>query len=143
MVSFLGLMDTVKLKPKVKSDSKELQMTQYMLKMLTILTNILVTNLANLELQHPDEIHVSSFISQVVNSLTQKRCPDIKLGLNALSAAIQTASVGDSDEKNASNYGCSLLKELAFKFLTYAQDEVPDQRLRYLLLAEYATIIKQ
>ena len=70
MVGFLGLMDTVKLKPKVKSDSKELQMTQYMIKMLTILTNILVTNLANLELQHPDEINnVSSFIGKVVDSL--------------------------------------------------------------------------
>lgn len=51
MVSFLGLMDTVKLKPQVKPEMKELQMTQYMLKMLTILTNILVTNLAGLELQ--------------------------------------------------------------------------------------------
>ena len=48
MVSFLGLMDTVKLKPQVKPEIKELQMTQYMLKMLTILTNILVTNLAGL-----------------------------------------------------------------------------------------------
>ena len=51
MVSFLGLMDTVKLKPKVKQENKELQMTKYMLKMLTILTNILVTNLSSLELQ--------------------------------------------------------------------------------------------
>ena len=46
-------------------------------------------------------------------------------------------------EKKACNYGCSLLKELAFKFLTYAQDEVSDKKLRYLLLSEYATIIKQ
>ena len=46
MVSFLGLMDTIKLKPKLTQiSSKELAMTQYMLKMLTILTNILVSNL--------------------------------------------------------------------------------------------------
>ena len=47
MVSFLGLMDTVKLKPNV-THTRELMMTQYMLKMLTILTNILVSNLVAL-----------------------------------------------------------------------------------------------
>lgn len=46
MVSFLGLMDTIKLKPKRQAPlSKDLAMTQYMLKMLTIMTNILVGNL--------------------------------------------------------------------------------------------------
>ena len=50
MVSFLGLMDTIKLKPKVQQ-TKELIMTQYMLKMLTILTNILVSNLIQLGMQ--------------------------------------------------------------------------------------------
>ena len=77
-----------------------------------------------------------------MTSLTQKRCPDIQLSLNALSSAIPLVEENDSIEKKAFNYGCSLLKELAFKFLTYAQDEVTDKPLKYLLLAEYATIIK-
>ena len=47
----------------------------------------------------------------------------------------------DGVEKNAFSYGCSLLKELAFKFITYAQDEVSDESLKYLLLSEYAKII--
>ena len=52
MVSFLGLMDTIKLKPKranVTSNNKDVAMTQYMLKMLTILSNILVGNLIALQ----------------------------------------------------------------------------------------------
>ena len=49
MVSFLGLMDTIKLKPtKSTGITKELMMTQYMLKLLTILTNKLVSNLITL-----------------------------------------------------------------------------------------------
>ena len=47
----------------------------------------------------------------------------------------------DGVEKNAFSYGCSLLKELAFKFITYTQDEVADESLKYLLLSEYAKII--
>lgn len=59
MASFLGLMDTIKLNKspimaasgsqKLSSGNRELIMTQYMLKMLTILTNILVGNLITLE----------------------------------------------------------------------------------------------
>lgn len=139
MVSFLGLMDTIKFKPKVER-SKELIMTQYMLKMLTILTNILVSNLIELG-QKSRDLDVPGFINELVASLTQKRCPQIKLSLNALSGALVDAQESDCIEKKAFNYGCSLLKELAFKFLTYTQDEVTDTMLKTLLLAEYATII--
>ena len=50
MVSFLGLMDTIKLQRGL-NHSQEVVMAQYMLKMLTIFTNILVTNLIDLQLQ--------------------------------------------------------------------------------------------
>ena len=55
MVSFLGLMDTIKLKPKqaaASSSNKDVAMTQYMLKLLTILSNILVGNLIALQSKH-------------------------------------------------------------------------------------------
>ena len=63
------------------------------------------------------------------------------MSLNALSEFIPSSSATDSVEKSAISYGCSLLKELAFKFLTYTQDVVLDNSLKRLLLAEYATII--
>ena len=149
MVSFLGLMDTIKLKPKATQTSRELSMTQYMLKMLTILTNILVSNLIALSVKSPAQ-DVTAYIGELLACLTQKQCSEIKLRLNSLDQLIpradkKTAGEGsDQDtvvEMNALSYGCSLLKELAFKFLTYAQDEVADPSLRILLLREYATII--
>jgi len=55
MSSFLGLVHTIRLNPikkeeqkKVQSQSQELIMTQYLLKLLTILTNILCKNLIKL-----------------------------------------------------------------------------------------------
>lgn len=42
---------------------------------------------------------------------------------------IPQSSAQDSINKNAFSYGCSLLKEFAFKFLTYAFDEVSDKKL--------------
>jgi len=55
MSSFLGLVHTIRLNPikneekkKVQSQSSELIMTQYLLKLLTILTNILCKNLIKL-----------------------------------------------------------------------------------------------
>lgn len=55
----MGLMDTVKLKPKV-THTRELMMTQYMLKMLTIITNILVSHLIALKQK---DLDASGFIS--------------------------------------------------------------------------------
>lgn len=141
MVSFLGLMDTIKLKPKATQTSRELSMTQYMLKMLTILTNILVSNLIALSVRSPAQ-DVTAYIGELLACLTQKQCSEIKLRLNSLDQAIPRADSSNvAVEINALSYGCSLLKELAFKFLTYAQDEVADPSLRILLLREYATII--
>ena len=113
-------------------------MTQYMLKMLTILTNILVTNLIAI---NSDSSVVGGFIDQVVVCLTQSACPKIRARLNELDSVIPKAKAQDSVEAIATSYGCSLLKELAFKFLTYTQDEVGDVSLRRLLLSEFATII--
>lgn len=66
MVSFLGLMDTIKLKPKQaapSSSNKDVAMTQYMLKLLTILSNILVGNLIILQSKHPKQIEVAADLS--------------------------------------------------------------------------------
>jgi len=50
MVDFLSLMHSITLKTKQKlNQRKELIMTQYMLKLLTILTNVLVSNLQILD----------------------------------------------------------------------------------------------
>ena len=89
MVSFLGLMDTIKLKPKLNQVvNKDLVMTQYMLKMLTILTNILVTNLIAI---NSDSSVVGAFIDQVVVCLTQSACPKIRARLNELDSVIPKA----------------------------------------------------
>lgn len=144
MVSFLGLMDTIRLKPKQQEPlNKDLAMTQYMLKMLTIMTNILVGNLIALQTQaQAGAIDVHTFVDSLVVCLTQPACKEIRTKLNDLDVAIPQSVSQDSVEKNALSYGCSLLKELAFKFLTYTQDEVSDLTLRRLLLSEFATIIK-
>ena len=72
----------------------------------------------------------------------QSQCKLIRKEINALNQVIVASSAQDSLERKAASYGLALLKELAFRFLTIAQDEVSDQTLRYLLLKEYATIIK-
>jgi hypothetical protein len=52
MTQFLGLMHTVALEPTaVKTYPRHIVMTQYLLKLLTILSNILVTNLLSLDAQ--------------------------------------------------------------------------------------------
>ncbi len=76
MVSFLGLMDTIKLKPKVTEvGNKELMMTQYMLKMLTILTNILVSNLISLQTKQSNDeapLDAIGFIEKLIESFGNK-----------------------------------------------------------------------
>ena len=85
-------------------------MTQYMLKMLTIMTNILVTNLIELQSkQQSSTREVSAFIEHVYSCLTQKKgCKDIKSMLSSDTAFddIPTSNVGDSIERNAISYGC-------------------------------------
>jgi len=81
-------------------------MTQYMLKLLTILTNILISNL-----QIIDKEVTNRLVGQVMTAL--KKSPE----------AIQTVKLPDvSDE--ALFVGLSLLKELSFKFITYTCSDV-------------------
>lgn len=106
-----------------------------MLKLLAILTNILVSNLLALKSHGHDP---TPFIRLLVESLSRENCAEIKLQLNSLAHQIPcSTAIEDSLEKNAMSYGCSLLKELAFKFLTYTQDEVSHVALKRLLLSEY------
>jgi len=51
-------------------------MTQYMLKLLAILTNIIVSNLFALK---SDGLDPTNYIRQLVDSLRQGQCVDIKL----------------------------------------------------------------
>jgi len=145
MVSFLSLMDTIKLRAKALTANKDLIMTQYMLKMLTILTNFLVSNLIALQLRKTksnEHLEALSFISELVVSLNQPKCDDMRAKLSNLDRSIPISASNDTIERNALSYGCSLLKELAFKFVTYVQAEVSDSRLRALLLREYATVVE-
>lgn len=109
-----------------------------MLKLLAILTNILVSNLVALKSYGLDP---ASFIGLLVQSLSRLNCSEIKLQLHSLANKIPSSTSSDTLEKSALSYGCSLLKELAFKFLTYTQDEVSDGALKRLLLSEYVQII--
>ena len=143
MVSFLGLMDTIKLQ-RGQNHSQEVVMAQYMLKMLTIFTNILVTNLIDLQLQRAkdgEQLGVIGFVQKLVHCLTQDDYQNIISKLHQLDAEIPTSTPRDSISKNACSYGCSLLKEFSFKYLTYGTVDVADQKLKLLLLEEYATII--
>ena len=88
--------------------------------MLTILTNKLVSNLITLQTSCGENLDVTGFVSQLVVSLTQNRCNQIRNKLYELEELIPQSGSNDSVEKNACSFGCSLLKELAFKFLTYA-----------------------
>ena len=112
-----------------------------MLKMLTILTNILVGNLITLpKVIEPN--FVRGFVNSLVDCMRQPAYSDIRSKLNELDAAIPITSPSDSIVRNALSYGCSLLKELAFKFVSYTQDEVADTMLKHLLMDEYSTIIR-
>lgn len=61
MVKFLALMHKITFTTKQKSQNKELVMTQYLLKLLTILSNILVSNLQLLDEQQTD-LYVTEII---------------------------------------------------------------------------------
>ena len=82
---------------------------------MTILTNILVTNLQSLD-------PTGSFVDEVIENRSDLQ----KLKPN-----------GDG----ALFVGQCLLKEFAFKFITYVQEEVPCKRLSTLLCKEYFNIL--
>jgi hypothetical protein len=48
---------------------------------------------------------------------------------------------GKLNEQIALTLGCSLLKELAFKFITYTSEEVTPPVLKGLLINEYTSIL--
>jgi predicted nuclease of predicted toxin-antitoxin system len=97
-------------------------MTQYMLKLLTILTNILISNLQLIE-----KDTANKFLSQIITAI--KKSPE------ALQI-VQLPSVSDE----ALFVGLSLLKELNFKFITYTCSDVSDKQLSKLLIREFITI---
>lgn len=69
MTQFLGLMHTIALEPTVvKTYPRQTVMTQYMLKLLTILSNILVTNL-----QAIDAGKTESFVQGLVQAVRETK----------------------------------------------------------------------
>lgn len=75
MTQFLGLMHSVALEPSlVKTYSRQTVMTQYMLKLLTILSNILVTNL-----QAIDAGATSSFVLGLLQAVKDTKLTEISL----------------------------------------------------------------
>ena len=114
LVSFLSIMHKIRFTSHQSSSSnKELIMTKYMLKLLTILSNILVSNLLIL-----DAIRTDSYVSTLTSAL--KDSPLKK---------IQTIRPLDSSNSDAFFVGCSLLKELAFTFVSHVKEFVPDAKL--------------
>lgn len=85
-------------------------MKQYMIKLLTILTNVLTDNLLKL-----GEDKVFDFVKRITCQTRKKR----DLFFSNLEAYVPVCSSQSSVEEIAASVGCSLLKELAFKFLTY------------------------
>lgn len=94
-----------------------------MLKLLTILTNILVSNLLIM-----NSVTTQQYLQMIVTAL--RKSPDV----------LQTVSVPQVTEE-ALFVGFSLLKELGFKFITYVCSDVQDKQLSRLLLREYITIL--
>lgn len=93
-----------------------------MLKLLTILTNILISNLQLIE-----KGTANQFLSQIITAM--KKSP------NALQK-VKLPTVSDE----GLFVGLSLLKELSFKFITYTCSDVLDNQLSKLLLREFITI---
>lgn len=124
MADFLALMHKIRFTTSQKSSDKGLIMTQYTLKLLTILSNILVTNLQKL-----DEARIEQYVMSLLAALRDSM------------TALQLVRPLESKEE-AFFVGCSLLKELAFAFVSYVRNDVPDKLLQFLLIQEYKTILE-
>ena len=136
MTQFLGLMHTIALEPSViKTYPRQTIMTQYMLKLLTILSNILVTNL-----QAIDANATENFVLGLLQTMKETKLSEISLS-NA-DSLIPICPAKASKETIALTLGFSLLKELTFKFLTYVSEEVTPTVLRPVLLEEFTIILQ-
>ena len=67
---------------------------------------------------------------------------NIWCNLNKLQDKIPRCQKGAPVNQVAITYGFSLLKELAFKFLTYVSDDVQESYMKKALLNEYAEILE-
>lgn len=120
MVQFLEVMHKISFTRNKEQLSKELIMTQYMLKLLTILSNILVSNMQVL-----DAARTETYVQTLASAL--------KVSLQKVNSVRPL----DSDRHEAFFVGCSLLKELAFAFMDYVIEEVKEAELSRLLKFEY------
>lgn len=127
-------MHTVELQPSGKNIARQVSMTQYMLKLLTILSNILITHLLVLDAGKTD-----AFVAGLGQAIKETKCGETSL--NAVNSLVPACPSSASNEQIAMTLGCSLLKELAFKFVTYVSEEVTPAVLKTSLLKEYIKIL--
>jgi hypothetical protein len=105
-----------------------------MLKLLTILSNILVTNLQAL-----DSLKTEIFVESLIAQLKLTKGGDISL--KNVDSLVPELNEKATSEQVALTLGFQLLKELAFKFITYVSDEVTPTVLKGLLLDEFTLIL--
>lgn len=105
-----------------------------MLKLLTILSNILVTNLQALD-AFKTEIFVMGLIAQI------KATQSGDISLNSVNSLVPECNEKSPSEQVALTLGFQLLKELAFKFITYVSYDVTPTVLKGLLLDEFVLIL--
>jgi hypothetical protein len=65
-----------------------------------------------------------------------------EISLAGIDSLIPVCKDPNSNEQIALTLGCALLKEFAFKFLTYVNEEVTPSVMKPVLLTEYTTILQ-
>jgi hypothetical protein len=105
-----------------------------MLKLLTILSNILVTNLQAL-----DALKTEIFVMGLIAQIKATKSGDISL--NSVNSLVPECNEKSPSKQVALTLGFQLLKELAFKFITYVSDDVTPTVLKGLLLDEFVLIL--
>ena len=143
MTSFLGLLQTISYSRKIPI-KKDLILTQYRLKLLTVLGNFLVTNLLEF-----DSKSTFAFVSKLVSYLDQccATTPPhqmLESGDQEIRALIPdvAASVQDNSVNHlVLPFGFSLLYEITFNLNVYTCADVVSPSLRCALMKEFREIL--
>lgn len=142
MTSFLGLLQTISYSRKIPI-KKELILTQYRLKLLTVLANFLVTNLLEF-----DSRATTTFVSKLVSYLDQccATTPPHQM-LESGDQEIRSLIPDVQQEKENSvehlvlPFGFSLLYEITFNLNVYTCADVVSPTLRCALMKEFREIL--
>ena len=143
MTSFLGLLQTISYTRKIPI-KKELILTQYRLKLLTVLSNFLVTNLLEF-----DAKATTVFVSRLVSYLDQccattpphQMLESGDLEIRALIPEVKEEQSGDSVDHLVLPFGFSLLYEITFNLNVYIAADVASPTLGWALMKEFREIL--